>query len=215
MSLADPLGIADVERLDWSKGGGLLPAVIQDADSRAVLMLGYMNAEALRQTFLRGKVVFFSRSRGELWEKGETSGHALEVVSVRADCDRDTVLVTARPRGPTCHRGTPTCFGDGRLHEGGDLAFLARLEGIVDSRFSERPETSYTARLIAEGPRRVAQKIGEEGVEVALAGAGGSDTELLSESADLLFHLTVMLRARGLSLAQVAAELAARHRPKG
>ncbi len=205
----------DIESLDWSKGDGLLPAIVQDADSRAVLMLGFMNREALRETLARGRVVFWSRTKQRLWEKGETSGHTLTVRDVVGDCDNDTVLVTATPVGPTCHRDTPTCFGDGALPATGALDFIGRLEGIIAARLTERPEGSYTARLFAEGPRRMAQKVGEEGVEVALAATTGSDAELVSESADLLFHLALLLRSRGLSLADVSRELAARHQARG
>jgi phosphoribosyl-ATP pyrophosphohydrolase/phosphoribosyl-AMP cyclohydrolase len=212
VSLTDTLTAQDVELLDWQKGDGLLPAIIQDDANQAVLMLGFMNRAALTETFARGKAVFWSRSRGRLWEKGETSGNALILRSVRSDCDRDTLLVRVAPVGPACHRNTPTCFGDGALPADAGLAFLAQLEGVIASRLAERPEGSYTARLFAEGPRRIAQKVGEEGVEVALAAAAGDDTELVCESADLLFHMALLLQSRGLTLAHVARELAARHR---
>ncbi len=202
---------ADIESLDFGKGDGLLPAIIQHAGTGAVLMLGYMNKEALRETFSRGHVVFFSRSKQRLWEKGETSGHVLEVESVRTDCDRDTLLITARPRGPVCHVGTRTCFGDDRVTAAESLGFLATLEGVIAQRAAEQPDGSYTARLFAQGPRRIAQKVGEEGVEVALAAVVEADDKVISESADLLFHLLVMLKHRGLSLERVVAELQARH----
>lgn len=202
---------ADIESLDFGKGDGLLPAIIQHASTGAVLMLGYMNKEALRETFSRGHVVFFSRSKQRLWEKGETSGHVLEVESVRTDCDRDTLLITARPRGPVCHVGTRTCFGDDRVTAAESLGFLATLEGVIAQRAAEQPDGSYTARLFAQGPRRIAQKVGEEGVEVALAAVVEADDKVISESADLLFHLLVMLKHRGLSLERVVAELQARH----
>ena len=201
----------DLSRLDFSKGDGLLPAVIQDADTGAVLMLGYMNAAALAATQARGRVVFFSRSRQRLWEKGETSGHTLEVEAIRADCDADTLLITARPLGPTCHEGTITCFGDAALTGATRLGFLARLARIIEQRRSESPDRSYTARLLAAGPKRVAQKVGEEGVEVALAAVAEGDGQLIGESADLLFHLLVLLRSRNLELEDVVRELAARH----
>jgi phosphoribosyl-ATP pyrophosphohydrolase/phosphoribosyl-AMP cyclohydrolase len=206
------LTAADADALDWSKGEGLLPAIVQDADTGSVLMLAYMNREALGETLARGRVVFFSRSRGVLWEKGETSGNTLELIDVVADCDADTLLVTARPKGPACHRDTPTCFGDGALAPANAVQFLARLEAIIAQRIVDQPEGSYTAKLFARGARRMAQKVGEEGVEVALAATAGEDAELISESADLIYHLTLVLKARGLSLGQVAAELAARHR---
>ncbi|HXS32127.1 MAG TPA: bifunctional phosphoribosyl-AMP cyclohydrolase/phosphoribosyl-ATP diphosphatase HisIE, partial [Steroidobacteraceae bacterium] len=198
----------------WSKGDGLLPAVVQDAGNQAVLMLGYMNRDALRATLERGRVVFFSRSRQKLWEKGETSGHTLELVSAVADCDNDSLLVLANPIGPTCHRNTPTCFGDGSLPDAEGLGFLSRLENVIAARIAQNPEGSYTAKLYGQGVKRMAQKVGEEGVEVALAAQTGNDAELVSESADLLFHLALLLRARNLSLATVATELAARHRTR-
>jgi phosphoribosyl-AMP cyclohydrolase / phosphoribosyl-ATP pyrophosphohydrolase len=202
---------ATIDGLDWAKGDGLLPAVIQHADEGTVLMLGFMNAEALRETVARQRVVFFSRTKQRLWEKGETSGNTLQVVSIEADCDRDSLLVRARPAGPVCHRDTDTCFGDGS-GAGAPVAFLAKLEKVIEQRITERPEDSYTAKLFARGVKRMAQKVGEEGVEVALAATAGDDRELVSESADLLFHLTLLLKARGLSLSDVAGELAARHR---
>jgi len=201
----------DLSRLDFSKGEGLLPAVIQDADTGAVLMLGYMNAAALAATQARGRVVFFSRSRQRLWEKGETSGHTLHVEAIRTDCDADTLLVTARALGPTCHEGTTTCFGDAALTGASRLGFLAQLVRIIEQRRSESPDRSYTARLLAAGPKRVAQKVGEEGVEVALAAVAEGDDKLIGESADLLFHLLVLLRSRNLELEDVVRELAARH----
>ncbi len=202
---------SDLSRVDFAKGDGLLPAIIQHADTGAVLMLGYMNAEALRQTQERGRVVFYSRSRQCLWEKGETSGHTLNVAAIRTDCDADTLLITARPLGPTCHEGTATCFGDAALTGAMRLGFLAELADVIEQRRTQSPEQSYTARLFAAGPKRLAQKVGEEGVEVALAAVGEGDEPLLSESADLLFHLMVLLRSRNLSLEQVAAELETRH----
>jgi phosphoribosyl-ATP pyrophosphohydrolase/phosphoribosyl-AMP cyclohydrolase len=208
------LRIDDIAGLAWDKGDGLLPAIVQDAATGAVLMLAYMNAEALRETLTRGRAVFYSRSRQKLWEKGETSGNTLEVVDVEADCDADTLLVRARPKGPACHRNTTTCFGDGALPASDGIAFLAQLESVIAARIAESPEKSYTAKLHASGLRRMAQKVGEEGVEVALAATGGSDEELVGESADLLFHLALVLRARGLSLQDVTAELAARHRAR-
>ena len=201
----------DLSRLDFSKGDGLLPAIIQDADTGAVLMLGYMNAAALEATRARGRVVFFSRSRCKLWEKGETSGHTLNVEAIRTDCDADTLLITARPLGPTCHEGTTTCFGAAALTGATRLGFLAQLARIIEQRRSESPDTSYTAKLFAGGAKRMAQKVGEEGVEVALAAVAESDTKLIGESADLLFHLLVLLRSRDLQLDDVVQELAARH----
>jgi phosphoribosyl-AMP cyclohydrolase / phosphoribosyl-ATP pyrophosphohydrolase len=201
----------DLSRLNFAKGAGLLPAIIQDADTGAVLMLGYMNAEALAATRARGRVVFFSRSRQQLWEKGETSGHTLEVEAIRIDCDADTLLIMARPRGPTCHEGTTTCFGDAALSGATRLGFLAQLTGIIEQRSHESADRSYTAKLFAAGLARMAQKVGEEGVEVALAAVTQADDKLISESADLLFHLMVLLKAKNLQLDEVVRELAARH----
>src|SRR4051812_16712782 len=177
-------------------------------------MVGYMNVEALRETFNRQRVVFFSRSKQRLWMKGETSGHVLDLVDVRTDCDRDALLVTARPNGPVCHVGTATCFGDQAAAGGGSLAFLSRLEGVIEQRIAENPEGSYTARLFAKGPKRIAQKVGEEGVEVALAAVTESDDKVVSESADLLYHLLVLLKSRGVTLTRVVAELESRHAGK-
>jgi len=201
----------DVNRLDWDKGGGLLPAVIQHARSGAVLMVGYMNREALRQTLGKGHVTFFSRSRETLWTKGETSGNFLDAVSVSFDCDADTLLVLALPAGPVCHTGAPTCFPRAERSAAERLQFLPLLEDVIAERVAERPEGSYTARLFAQGSARLAQKIGEEGVEVALAAVGTDDSKVVSESADLLYHLLLLLRQRGLSLADVVAELELRH----
>jgi phosphoribosyl-AMP cyclohydrolase / phosphoribosyl-ATP pyrophosphohydrolase len=200
-----------IDRVDFAKGGGLVPAIVQDAGSGAVLMLGYMNREALEQTLARGRAVFYSRSKQRLWEKGETTGHSLDVVDVSLDCDNDTLLVTARPRGPACHNGTLTCFGDELRSATARIAFLAKLEDVIAQRASEKPETSYTARLLEKGITRVAQKVGEEGVELALAGAAQGDDKVVEETADLLFHVLVLLRARGVSLAQVVSQLESRH----
>ncbi len=202
---------SDSGSLDFAKADGLLPAVIQHAGTGAVLMVGYMNRDALRETFSRGHVVFYSRSKQRLWEKGETSGHYLELASVRTDCDRDALLITAWPRGPVCHVGTQTCFGNEPATPAETLSFLGTLETVIAKRAAEQPEGSYTARLFAQGQRRIAQKVGEEGVEVALAAVAEADDKVISESADLIYHLLVMLKHRGLSLERVVAELRARH----
>jgi phosphoribosyl-ATP pyrophosphohydrolase/phosphoribosyl-AMP cyclohydrolase len=202
----------DASTIDFGKGDGLVPAIVQDADSGAVLMLAYMNREALELTLARKRAVFFSRSKQRLWEKGETTGHTLDVVDVVADCDNDTLLVNARPRGPACHNGTLTCFGDEARSAAGDIAFLARLEQVIAQRATEKPESSYTARLLEKGVARVAQKVGEEGVELALAGVGENTDKVVEESADLLFHLLVLLRSRGVALSQVVRTLEARHK---
>lgn len=196
--------------LDWSKSDGLVPAIVQHWRSGAVLMLGYMNADALAQTRQSGKVTFFSRSKRRLWTKGETSGHFLLLKSLRADCDRDAILIQAEPIGPTCHKGTESCFADGSEPP---LAFLAQLDALIARRERERPAGSYTTALFEGGVRRIAQKVGEEGVEAALAAVAQDEAALLGECADLLFHLLVLLRARGLDLAGVVAELRRRHAP--
>jgi phosphoribosyl-AMP cyclohydrolase / phosphoribosyl-ATP pyrophosphohydrolase len=202
----------DLNRLDWAKGDGLLPAIVQHWLSGEVLMLGYMNAEALAQTQASGKVTFFSRSKQRLWTKGESSGHVLALKSIRIDCDADTLLVQAEPHGPTCHLGTSSCFGESARPP---LGFLAELDALVAQRHAERPAGSYTTRLFEGGMRRIAQKVGEEGVETALAAVVQEDAELLGEAADLVFHLTVLLRARGLSLDDVVSVLSDRHVPPG
>jgi phosphoribosyl-ATP pyrophosphohydrolase/phosphoribosyl-AMP cyclohydrolase len=214
MNSAAPLRLGDIDTLDFSKSDGLLPAVVQHADTGAVLMVGYMNGEALRATMSRRHVVFFSRSKQRLWEKGETSGHFLELDEIRTDCDRDALLVTARPLGPVCHEGTTTCFGNDPLTEAERFAFLSALEGVIEKRVAENPQGSYTARLFAEGPKRIAQKVGEEGLEVALAAVVETDDKVISESADLIFHLLVLLRSRGLSFQSIVAELQSRHATK-
>ncbi|MEP7184219.1 MAG: bifunctional phosphoribosyl-AMP cyclohydrolase/phosphoribosyl-ATP diphosphatase HisIE [Rhodanobacter sp.] len=200
----------DLTRLDWSKGDGLLPAIVQHALTGEVLMLGYMNAEALAQTEAIGRVTFYSRSKQRLWTKGESSGHVLALKSIRVDCDADTLLIQADPHGPICHTGTSSCFGDSSDVRP-PLGFLAELDALVAQRHAERPEDSYTTSLFEGGIRRMAQKVGEEGVETALAAVAQGDEELLGEAADLIFHLTVALRARGLSLGEVAGVLSGRH----
>jgi phosphoribosyl-ATP pyrophosphohydrolase/phosphoribosyl-AMP cyclohydrolase len=202
---------ADIERIDWGKGDGLVPAIVQHADTAGVLMLGYMNREALAATLAHGRVVFYSRSKRRLWEKGEISGNYLQLVQIRVDCDADALLLAALPAGPVCHTGSASCFGDEPLTAAAPLGFLLELEQLIGQRIAEPSEGSYTAALHARGIRRVAQKVGEEGVEVALAGAGDTDQALIGESADLLYHLLVLLRARGLPLAAVIAELQRRH----
>lgn len=196
----------DFESLDWAKGDGLLPVIVQDAGNLRVLMLGYMNAEALAATQGSGFVTFYSRSKQRLWQKGESSGHVLEVLSIQADCDNDTLLVLARPHGPTCHLQRDSCFADA------PASFIADLDALVAQRARDRPAGSYTTKLFDEGIRRIAQKVGEEGVETALAGVVQDDAALLGESADLVFHLLVLLRARGLSLQDVSSVLQQRHK---
>ena len=206
-----PIGFSALDRLDFAKGDGLIPAVIQHAGTAAVLMIGYMNRDALEATLTRGRVVFFSRSKGRLWEKGETSGHALEVAEIRADCDRDALLVTVWPRGPVCHLGSANCFGSEPNTDTQELAFLGELEHVIGERMAARLPGSYTARLVASGMKRIAQKVSEEGLEVALAAAAGTDGEVVAEASDLFYHVLVLLKARGLNLKRVLAELRARH----
>jgi phosphoribosyl-AMP cyclohydrolase / phosphoribosyl-ATP pyrophosphohydrolase len=202
--------------LDWEKMSGLIPAIVQDANSGAVLMMGYMNPEALAATQATGRVTFWSRSKSRLWTKGETSGHFLEIRSISADCDDDALLILAHPTGPVCHLGTTTCWGKDAPRSGAqDVAFLARLEQIVAQRIAARPEGSYTAKLVDAGLTRIAQKVGEEGLELALAAVAQSDVEIIGEAADLLFHTVLLLKAKGLSLAQVVGELQSRHSGSG
>lgn len=205
--------MSDLDRLDWAKTGGLVPAIVQDAASGAVLMLGYMNREALAATESSGRVTFWSRSKARLWTKGETSGNFLEVRSIAADCDADTLLILARPSGPVCHLGTRTCFGETAPRAAAEsLAFLGTLQEVIAERIADPSPDSYTAKLLAQGPRRVAQKIGEEGVELALAAVAQGDADIISEAADLLYHVLVLLQSRHLSLGAVVAELETRHR---
>ena len=197
----------EAPRVDFAKGGGLAPVVVQDAATLQVLMLAYMDEAALAETVESGEATFHSRSRGGRWRKGETSGNRLRVVSIAADCDADTLLLRVTPIGPACHLGTTSCFGD---EDAPGLGRLARLEGVIAARGDADPATSWTAKLLQAGPKRIAQKVGEEGVETALAGAAGDDRELCEESADLIYHLLVLLRLRGLKLANVLAVLAER-----
>jgi len=198
--------------LDWNKGSGLLPAIVQDAGSGAVLMLGYMNRDALAATQASGRVTFWSRSKDRLWTKGETSGHFLAVKQIAADCDGDTLLILAEPLGPACHKGTPTCWGETPPQSSAQrIAFLGRLEQVIAERIAARPPGSYTAKLLGEGTRRIAQKVGEEGLELALAGVAQSDPEIIGEAADLVYHMLLLLEVKGLSLSQVIAELQTRH----
>jgi phosphoribosyl-ATP pyrophosphohydrolase/phosphoribosyl-AMP cyclohydrolase len=199
---------------DWDKMQGLLPAIVQDAFDGRVLMLGYMNEEALQVTAETGKVTFWSRSREELWTKGETSGNTLNFVDASLDCDRDCLLVRAHPAGPTCHTGARTCFDVVNEDTSGprpNLAFLADLEQVIRDRDRRRPEGSYTTRLLEDGVKRIAQKVGEEGVETALAATAGDQDEVLEEASDLLYHLLVLLRSRQLDLVDLIAVLEARH----
>ena len=204
-----PLTENDIASLDWAKMDGFLPAIVQDADTREPLMLGYMDEAALRATLASGRATFFSRSKGRLWEKGETSGNFLTVRRVRTDCDGDALLVEAVPAGPVCHLGTPGCFGE---EEAAGVGWLAVLRRIVAERAQANPAESYTARMLKEGVERIAQKIGEEGVELALAAVARDEQGCVAEAADLLYHLTLLMEARGFGWEEISAELKRRHR---
>ncbi len=192
--------------LAWNKQGNLMPAIVQDAKTLRVLMLGYMDRAALEATLTSGRVTFFSRSRQKSWTKGETSGHWLDLVAIDVDCDGDTLLIQANPAGPTCHLGRDSCFPEA------PASFIAQLDEVVAQRDRERPAGSYSTGLFEAGVRAIAQKVGEEGVETALAAVVQDDQALLGEAADLLYHLAVLLRARGLSTAAAIDVLVTRHR---
>ncbi len=197
--------------IDFEKMGGLVPAIIQDAVTKNVLMLGFMNEEAYRKTMETGKVTFWSRSRNTLWTKGETSGHFLDLVSIQNDCDNDTLLVKVHPNGPTCHTGTDTCWGEeNKLNP---VLFLSELQDFIDKRHEEMPEDSYTTSLFRKGVNKMAQKVGEEAVETIIEATNGNDEKLVYEGSDLLYHLIVLLTSKGLRIEDLASELAKRHNP--
>ena len=200
----------NIDNLSWKKMNGLIPAIVQDAFDGRVLMQGYMNKDALTTTLESGQVTFWSRSRQQLWTKGETSHNYLDLVDIHPDCDSDSLLIRARQEGPTCHLGLDTCF-DTEARVIPELAFLADLEQVIAKRDEDRPEGSYTTKLLEAGIKRIAQKVGEEGVETALAAAAGGDEEVLNESADLLYHLLVLLRSRKLELGSLVEVLKLRH----
>ncbi len=206
-----------VEAIDWSKTNGLVPAIIQDDISHQVLMLGYMNREALLATLETEWVTFWSRTKESLWTKGETSGNKLRLKSIGLDCDQDTLIVKVEPKGPTCHLNTVTCFDTGPYpveysSDNTSLFFLNQLEKVLAERKKASPDSSYTASLYAKGSKRIAQKVGEEGVEVALAAVAGDKEELINESSDLIYHLLVLLQDQGLSLSDISGRLQERHR---
>lgn len=203
--------VALIERIDWEKVDGLVPAIIQDFQSSQVLMMGYMNPEALEKTLETEQVTFFSRTKSRLWTKGETSGNVLQLRNIALDCDNDTVLVKVDPIGPTCHTGTTTCF-DGDPQEESQMVWLHQLEQLLAARKDADPQSSYTASLYARGTKRISQKVGEEGVEVALAATSGDKAELVCESADLIYHLMVLLQDQGLSMNDVVNKLKERHK---
>lgn len=200
----------DPDTLDFAKGDGLIPVVVQDAATLQVLTLAYMDRAALDETIASKEATFYSRSRGGRWRKGETSGDRLHVVSITPDCDGDALVLKVRPVGNACHLNRISCFGD---DDAPGLGRIARLEQTIADRAAADPSESWTARLIAEGPKRIAQKVGEEGVETALAGAAGPDEELTNEAADLIYHLLVLLRSRNLVFQDVLDVLAARAKP--
>lgn len=198
-------------KIDFDKMGGLVPAIIQDAVTKNVLMLGFMNEEAYQKTIDTKKVTFWSRTRNCLWTKGETSGNYLNLVDIRLDCDNDTLLVKVHPQGPTCHLGTDTCWGeDNSLNP---ILFLSELQNFIDKRHQEMPENSYTTSLFKKGINKMAQKVGEEATETIIEATNGTSEQLVYESSDLLYHLIVMLTAKGLSIEDVASELIKRHDP--
>ena len=196
--------------IDFDKQGGLVPAIIQDNTTKNVLMLGYMNREAYEKTIETGKVTFWSRSRKCLWTKGETSGNFLNLVSIKSDCDNDTLLVRANPTGPTCHHGTDTCWGE--TNDANPLLFLTELQDFINKRHEEMPEGSYTTTLFKDGLNRMAQKVGEEAVETIIEATNGSEERLVYEGSDLLYHLIVLLTSKGLRIEDLAKELKKRHR---
>ena len=197
--------------IDFEKSGGLVPAIIQDADTKTVLMLGYMNKEAYEKTVATGLVTFYSRSRKCLWTKGETSNNFLHLVDIKLDCDNDTLLVKVHPDGPTCHKGTDTCWGE--ENEKSPLLFLAELSDFIEKRHQEMPEGSYTTSLFRDGLNRMAQKVGEEALELVIEATNGTNDRLIYEGSDMLYHLIVLLTHKGLRIEDMAAELRERHCP--
>lgn len=197
--------------IDFGKCGGLVPAIIQDATTNKVLMLGYMNQEALDKTKATGLVTFFSRSRQTLWTKGETSGNYLKLVDMKIDCDNDTLLVKAIPAGPVCHTGTDTCWGE--TNESSPLTFLTQLQDFIEKRHEEMPEGSYTTSLFRDGLNRMAQKVGEEALELVIEATNGTNERMVYEGADMLYHLIVLLTSKGLRIEDLASELRERHDP--
>ena len=198
--------------IDFDKLGGLVPAIVQDARTKNVLMLGFMNREAYDKTVATGKVTFWSRTRNCLWTKGETSGNYLNLAEVRNDCDKDTLLVKAIPDGPTCHTGTDTCWGED--NSANPLLFLTELQDFIEKRHEEMPEGSYTTSLFRKGINRIAQKVGEEALETVIEATNGSNDKMVYEASDLLYHLIVMLTEKGLRIEDVAGELQKRHDPE-
>lgn len=207
------LNLTNLDQLDFSKGDGLLPVIVQHARSGKVLMQGFATKEALQKSLETGDVTFFSRSKNRLWTKGESSGHTLKLQSMAADCDQDSILALVLPIGPTCHVGTESCWHAADANQP-DLAFLDQLEQVIHSRYGADPSSSYTASLFAKGVKRIAQKVGEEGVETALAATVGDREELKNEAADLIYHLLVLLKSQDLALHDVLEVLRQRHQAK-
>lgn len=199
----------EIKQLDFDKMGGLVPAIVQDDVTQKVLMLGFMNKEALQKTLETGQVTFFSRTKGRLWTKGEQSGNYLLVKSIRKDCDNDTLLIKANPCGPVCHTGADTCFGETNAD---DFAFIRYLQDFIERRKAEMPEGSYTTSLFNSGVNRMAQKVGEEAVETVIEATNGSDERLIYEASDLLYHLIVLLTSKGYRIEDLARELKKRHK---
>ena len=198
--------------IDFKKGDGLVPAIIQDADTKNVLMLGFMNQEAYQKTLETGKVTFWSRTRQTLWTKGETSGNYLNLVSMAIDCDNDTLLVRVHPIGPTCHKGTDTCWGESNQKPA--INFLSELQDFIEKRYQEMPEGSYTTKLFRDGVNKMAQKVGEEALETVIEATNGDKEHLVYESSDLVYHLLVLLTSKGLRIEDIAEELHRRHDPE-
>lgn len=201
-----------VESIDFKKMNGLVPAIIQDSKSQKVLMLGFMNEEAYKKTVETGKVTFFSRTRNTLWTKGETSGNFLNLVDVKLDCDKDTLLIQVNPVGPVCHTGADTCWNE--KNEVNPLLFLTYLQDFIEKRHEEMPEGSYTTSLFKDGINRMAQKVGEEALEAVIEATNGTNERLVYEGSDFLYHLIVLLTAKGLRIEDLAKELQVRHDPK-
>ncbi len=199
-------------KIDFEKMNGLVPAIVQDATTKNVLMLGFMNQEAYDKTLATGHVTFWSRSRNCLWTKGETSGNFLNLVSIQNDCDEDTLLVKVHPQGPTCHTGTDTCWGE--TNETNPLLFLTELQDFIEKRYEEMPEGSYTTKLFHDGVNKIAQKVGEEALETVIEACNGTNDKLTYEASDLMYHLLVLLTSKGMRIEDVAAELAKRHDPE-
>ena len=198
--------------IDFEKLGGLVPAIIQDAKTKNVLMLGFMNEEAYLKTIETGKVTFWSRSRNCLWTKGETSGNYLNLVSIQNDCDNDTLLVKVNPIGPTCHTGTDTCWGE--INDSNPLLFLTELQDFIEKRHQEMPEGSYTTKLFKDGANKMAQKVGEEALETVIEATNGTNEKLVYEASDMMYHLIVLLTSKGLRIEDIAQELHKRHDPQ-